>query len=109
MAYRENWASRAANEIIDKCDVPTGGGRYRASVHAWITSAIARYSPFKEDTAYMEIPRCDSCKHWARGTILVTNQPSRGGFCRNPELRAFGGQQILETAEDFGCMQWEKK
>jgi hypothetical protein len=101
MAYVEDWTLKAAKEIA----MWFHGGNFDVIARN-IQQIIVRHSPLKPDTAYMEIPCCSSCKHWARGTTLVTNQPSRGGFCRNPELRAFSGQQILETAEDFGCVQW---
>lgn len=65
----------------------------------------------KPDTAYMPVPRCDKCKYWERGKILVTQQPSFGGVCGNHDLRAFGtsDSESIETAQDFGCVQWEAK
>lgn len=66
---------------------------------------------------------CEHCKHWTRGTIPVIQQPSYGGVCSNPELRLVIvlnimtkqvrepriTDQTVETAEDFGCVQFEQR
>jgi hypothetical protein len=69
--------------------------------------------PFKPDTWYMEVPRCDTCRWWdagnsREGTCLRTDHAGALAmpFPTNADSAADAG---LQTAPDFGCVQWEAK
>jgi len=110
MEDAKDWVMAAANEILDAKAREGFDGRYRNAALTEIRLYIEKHSPFRSDVAYMPVPRCDGCRHWTRGVIPVIKKPSCGGTCANPELRAIvGEQQTMETAEDFGCVQWEAK
>jgi hypothetical protein len=73
-----------------------------------VREVLVACSPLEPDTAYMKVPRCDSCAWWTRGTIPVIDAPSVGGTCVNPHLQVHAeGAQAIETSEMFGCVQWE--
>lgn len=96
----KDWTTKAAEELTKNSLISAAG----------IRQTIVEHCPLEPGVAYMPVPRCDLCKHWTRGTIPVIKKPSRGGVCQNPELQAFAeGHQTLETAEGFGCVQWEAK
>jgi hypothetical protein len=95
----EDWIKEAANELSPDVE--------ESSITRSIYNIIRSWCPFNPDVVYMKVPRCDSCAHWKRGEIPVIKQPSHGGTCLNPELRAFDANQTIETAADFGCVQWE--
>jgi hypothetical protein len=63
---------------------------------------------FKLNTAYMEVPQCETCRGWYR-----VRPDSPFGFCdfAQENRRSFGveGPADLRTAPDFGCVQWESK
>ena len=100
----DDWAADAAKEISSEqhgwCDASIGEGT--------IAEVIVKHCPFKPDVAYMPVPRCDGCKHWAplkepdhtwsdclvlsTGTVVSTE-----------------GDEVIQTRKDFGCVQWEAK
>lgn len=84
----KDWAQEAANEIAD--DVRIGDGNEEV-----FRAIIVKHCPMKEDTAYMPVPRCDSCKHYK-----PERHASAHGWCR-----------LLNTPlpENFGCVKWEAK
>jgi len=98
----KDWIRACANEIV--CIWLKGMPGHRETVAA----CIERHLPvFEHGVAYMSVPRCDQCKHWLRGEIPIIKRPSHGGYCLNESIRVCTGS--LETAEDFGCVQWEAR
>lgn len=65
----------------------------------------------KPDTAYMEVPRCDTCRHWAEGYCMKVDGSIDGPVAYG-KARACSATNVfesgrLETQPDFGCVQWE--
>lgn len=58
--------------------------------------------PFKADTAYMEVPRCDTCKYWGQPIRMMNGR----GACTKIHLAS---DLLLITDNDFGCVLWEAK
>lgn len=65
----------------------------------------------KPDTAYMEVPRCDACRHWKESLV-----PGRGPC--GMSTRKDGGLSVflpsaqmgqVWTKADFGCVQFEAR
>lgn len=68
---------------------------------------------FKMETAYMEVPRCETCRWWdhrtehgLRGGSGVCGRFSRPGAAN---LAIVSGIGDLLTDGIFGCVQWEGK
>lgn len=91
MAAADDWMEEAADDIAGK-DLNCFA----------IVEVIARHSPFKDGVAYMPVPRCDTCAHWRPDRSLMT------GDCHLINDNC-GGNSILETDADFGCVQWQEK
>jgi hypothetical protein len=114
MTVIKDWIAEAAKELASHFSFGVGRDNYvtdeqRQGVANHYASIISKHCPLKPDTAYMPVPRCETCKHWERGVFEDSKEPSHGGTCFNPELQAFGGGQTIETGEVFGCVQWEAK
>ncbi len=111
----QDWMFKAAAEIAKACRMDEGAG---PNIHTIIRS----YSPFKQDVAYMPVPRCDSCRHWQKnpkfaiGTCNLTLFDETDGWQDRSKARAIAVNQdedlemaILETTADFGCNQWSSR
>lgn len=69
-----------------------------------------------QEAAYMPVPRCETCAHWAR-FVHPAGKEDRGpivpaGRClvakhrhKRGEVPKIGG--CPDTADDFGCVLWE--
>ena len=74
-----------------------------------IRKIILKHQPLKPDTAYMEVPRCETCKYWQKDHSY--EEPS--GICLRQE--SYGkiwsdcGDYTIMTSGDFGCVQYEAK
>lgn len=111
MANVKDWAEEAAREIIDS-DLDEGlGSRYRANAVAEardIRDIIVKHCPMKPEVAYMEVPRCATCKHWYKGL----GQHHDIGQCLRPydsDSKVWPDRNDLNTKASFGCVEWEKK
>lgn len=62
---------------------------------------------FKLGTAYMEVPRCDHCKHWATFVGAKSGTCTRLGFASSGCVADINGP--LRTWADFGCVEFENK
>jgi hypothetical protein len=60
MAAARDWMFDAALEIVGGCRTVSSKMQTRA--------IIAKHCPMKDDTAYMEVPRCESCRFWDPAT-----------------------------------------
>ncbi len=100
MAIVKDWAHEAADAIIDGVDVPTGlGGRWRDGVREWIVGAIVDHCQMKQDTAYMPVPRCDSCAYWKPYPPDAYSRPA--GECKSITIYFESGSKPFGTAADF--------
>lgn len=88
MATIKDWALVAAMDIYD--------GRDASVVD--IRDVILQHCPFLPDTAYMPVPRCETCRHWDH----YEDTP----FMDDDGLCGVLGEQ---TNKDFGCVKWETK
>jgi hypothetical protein len=72
----------------------------------------------KPDTAYMEVPRCDSCRFWKSHAPGIDHMGDCELFeCRGKAQvhhesklivsRTHSGEATIITMPDFGCVQWE--
>ena len=65
----------------------------------------------------MPVPRCDECEWWTPHTVIVerlavgeASDPVDGACTRQGKARPLSGDSLhLETAPDYGCVQWEAK
>lgn len=77
-------------------------------------AAILKSLGFKSETAYIEVPRCATCKNWERHrpgpfeTREITNGACCGGTGPSG-VYVECGEATLSTEQDFGCVQWEAK
>lgn len=119
-----HWTQEVANEIAAELAsyFSFGSGRdsyvtdeQRRNVASNYKVIILKHSPFKPDTAYMEVPRCESCAWW--DSIYGAISPG-WGVCRGLNtaeklmLNAdVGLSQVAQitTPKDFGCVQWKAK
>lgn len=73
-------------------------------------AAIAKHLPLKAETAYMEVPRCETCTHWSK-----RHHHENSGFCMLPQALNDAAPMWTEmydyilTNADFGCVAWEAK
>lgn len=56
---------------------------------------IAKHCPFKPDTAYMEVPRCETCQYLRKAEVHDDR-----GACNHLQLW---------VSIDFGCVAWKVK
>jgi hypothetical protein len=61
-----------------------------------IRMIISKHSPFEPDTAYMPVPRCETCKHLD------------GIYCEVLQSVP-SGSRIPSEIKQFGCVRWEAK
>jgi ferredoxin len=67
-------------------------------------AAVLTRHGFKLETAYMEVPRCATCRFWVDQGYVTEPR----GVCGQPDFSAFRcGNELLETASTFGCVKWE--
>ena len=93
----EDWVIDAAEDIMNE-DIREGfHGHYHETGVKQIVNIIRRHSPFKDGVAYMLVPRCDGCRHW-----------NEYHECRN-DLHIDIPVEIIRTAPNFGCVQFEAK
>ena len=108
MALVKDWAVAAAEELVD-VDLNAGlGGRFRKTAVAEALDIIVKHSPYKQDTAYMPVPRCDVCMHWDKDVI----EPTEGSCLLMFEADAKVWPDYrdgINTKADFGCVQWKEK
>ena len=116
MATQEDWAMKAATELAHisyalfgslSCDSYVTDEQF-ANVAKRYKDVILERCPFEVDRAYMQVPRCDTCKHWTRD-VDPTGKKQYSGICYNPELMALGSGQTTGTSDTYGCVQWEAK
>lgn len=62
----------------------------------WVQEMIIKHCPFKQDVAYMPVPRCDSCAHYTQSTQECA------------ALRT-GPLNVIFTSPDFGCVKWKER
>lgn len=104
MALVKDWVIEAAREIATRLQK-----RYDYLGRGLIAETVIRtHSPFKEGIAYIPVPRCETCKHWT-----PRNQPeytwSDCEVLSTGSVVSTEGDDVIQTQEDFGCVQWEKK
>jgi hypothetical protein len=63
---------------------------------------------FEQGVAFMQVPRCDSCRYWKKrnettGSCLKQFEPDA-----KLDVAESGGGD-LQTEADFGCVQWSAK
>ncbi len=118
MTTTKDWMQEASNEITaQQIEL---GRLSRVNVPA----IIAKHSPFKENVAYMPVPRCETCGHWTRnrydasnGSCVLTEGSDGGGsastYSDSKAYATVGGDEfdvpVLYTRVDFGCVQWKAK
>lgn len=95
----KDWAQTAARAIAEQ----TGYGNDAAD--SWMRDIILKHCSLKPDTAYMPVPRCDSCRHWQ----LDLNYKEPSGRCDAAKVWSDCGDYTIMTSRDFGCVQWEAK
>lgn len=116
MALVKDWTQEAAIAIaelpftmIDEVVLPSV---------ADIQTVIVAHCPMKPDTAYMPVPRCDSCKHWQadQQRFGVCRLLEHGNYARDLGVSrlavaadASEGSAEFITQGSFGCVQWEAK
>jgi hypothetical protein len=75
-----------------------------------IASIIAKHCPMKPDTAYMEVPRCATCSHFAQNEKEKINGY---GACLlsgwGSQFHCGGTDGCVAVLPDFGCVQWAAK
>jgi hypothetical protein len=64
-----------------------------------IADVIAKHSPFKDNVAYMPVPRCETCVHF----VPYPSEKPNGGTCIGPTL---AGETIPIS---FGCIEHKDK
>jgi len=101
MVKTNDWITNAAIEIDEQGSSDESAG--------WVREVIAKHCPFKPDTTYMPIPRCDTCVHWTRYPFRSVRHPTHeSGTCGNEALRILSDDE-WNTLPDFGCVQWKAK
>ena len=88
----KDWVKDTAREL-EEAD---GWGKESANTAEAIEAVIVRHSPFKPNVAYMPVPRCETCAHWAH---YPHHLPSIG-ICESLGMR---------VGTDFGCVEWKEK
>lgn len=68
--------------------------------------ATVQPAEFKPDTAYMEVPRCDSCKHW-RHVLRGLGVCEKLNTVNDAVVVTGGAYAQLQTRGHFGCVQFE--
>jgi hypothetical protein len=99
----KDWMTEAAKEMHVESALGVrpylGRERYR--------EIIAKHCPLKPDTAYMPVPRCETCKHWRPYPPNAMSRPA--GDCASITIYSEQGTRPFGTALDFGCVRWEGK
>lgn len=122
--WKSDWTTDAANEILrreisvgfdgrsrswtcwDDADAEARlDHRYAESARQEIIAVIQAHCPMEPETAYMKVPRCDTCNWWRRHHAATMAPIERFGDCRYDG----GSASIDSTREDFGCVQWKEK
>ncbi len=103
----KDWALEAATEIASYFSFGVGRDSYvtpeqRTNVAKNYRKIILEHSPMKPDVAYMPVPRCKTCAHWASHTGACTAISIDA-----PKLPR--GSLLLLTTADFGCVRWKEK
>ena len=112
MSTSNDWVENAATEIAAICDASS-----KSNIEL-LKQVVIDHCPFKPDTAYIPVPRCETCQHWRPRTGSTIT-----GFCYSPKVaRGYsvpvpdGGALVEDdegwailTHKDFGCVQWEKR
>lgn len=98
MAIVKDWIEEVARDLVEGGADIESLGEFTVSLSA----AIAKHSPFKADVAYMPVPRCDGCRHWASDSGACT-------FIRIDAPKMPRGSLLLLTTADFGCVRWKTK
>ena len=100
MAIVKNWMREAAVEIAGN-----GTKYWDDRLIDQAVDVILKHCPMKPDTAYMEVPRCETCRHFLPWKRLSAREPleSIRGDCQ-----LFLGK-LNGIRNDFGCVQWEAK
>jgi hypothetical protein len=113
----KDWAQEAAKELASYFSFGPGRDSYvtdeqRQRVADSYRTIILKHCPMLPDTAYMPVPRCETCKHWDLDTVTSVNTAE----CTLPTMVARvmydGGEKInfrMRTQHDFGCVRWEAK
>jgi hypothetical protein len=90
-------------------ELTSGGGPLTQQEAELVTAAIKKHTPFKPETAYMLVPRCEACAHWQQW------DPYKG-VCAMPSVARVDLAHMwasmdgrIFTTIDFGCVQWEAK
>lgn len=97
-----------ATEIAEEL-VALSGYAPDCDIQRW-ADIIRKKWPLKEDVAYMPVPRCDGCKHWALDSVYIR----RIGICAmqnssEGQVSSDCGDYTIMTESDFGCVQFEAK
>jgi hypothetical protein len=96
-----DWIQDAALEInkLVQDSVIQGGNQLRYPSVPVVPKAyieiIAKHCPMKPDTAYMEVPRCETCQYLRRAEAHDDR-----GACDHLQLW---------VSTDFGCVAWKAK
>lgn len=114
MTVVQEWMFRAAQDIVESL-------RINPDSIPIIHNFIRARSPFKQDTVYMEVPRCENCVHWMKkpdlqlGLCGKTIYDDIEGWVEHSKSRATAvvneddlSSASLETDADFGCVQFVK-
>lgn len=88
----KDWKRNIAEGIVDALDGDYSGTYEERSDE--FRNIIDQHCPFKDDIAYMPVPRCSSCLYWQR------EAKQRNGTC---------SIHLFSTVEYFGCVRYEVK
>jgi hypothetical protein len=97
MANAHDWVGEVAEQAAQHVGV---------ELRRTIATLIAEHCPLAPDTAYMVVPRCETCRYWTPPRAAASTQ----GVCviLTAALSAVAVRPpiVIAVAPGFGCVEW---